>query len=710
LTQFQDLPTDKTFGYGFNYATWAANTTVSLHNVNWDSNYKDVVRFDDVPALEYFLANNAGPHITTNGVTYCPFGRPIRLQIPFEVANTYNYLRAYNPAQPLTGGDTGRAYYYFITGVNYIAPDTTEFIIQLDVWQNYAYDTVFGQCFIERGHIGVANANAMNDYGREYLTTPEGFDLGSEYQIVERYGRKISSAADRDYKIMVTSTVNLAADPGTIDDPKLNSAHGSDFEGLPNGAGLYLFDDFNHFNDFLDLFSGKPWVTQGIISVMAIPDEYTLTTVDTTLTIGVFEITIKTITGSVSSNLHALAENWRDDLDTHIPDRYSHLHKLKVHPYTTLELTSYTGTPLAIKPESWANPDAIVQELPHFAPPGARLAFAPFRYNAAGEYDPAIHLVDPFMDQGEFLDFATGIWNFPTFSVVNNGYMSYLASNSNSIAYQHNSADWSQQKALRGADTSYDQATSAIDASKSINAQQMVAAGQNATLANETAGWQALQGAGNAVVSGIEKGGPGGALSAAKGLANSGVDYAIGMNQRNRALGIQTGLMGGVNERSNQAAGFNRDTNLSLAQFSAKGDYENAIAGITAKVQDARMIQPTTSGQVGGEAFNLAVYKWGYDLKVKILQGAVMAAIGEHWLRYGYAINRRGLMPGNLQVMTHFTYWKLKESYIVSAHCPETFKQTMRGIFEKGVTVWKNPADIGNIDIAVNQPLAGVTL
>jgi len=92
------------------------------------------------------------------------------------------------------------------------------------------------------------------------------------------------------------------------------------------------------------------------------------------------------------------------------------------------------------------------------------------------------------------------------------------------------------------------------------------------------------------------------------------------------------------------------------------------------------------------------------------LQPAVMAAIGEFWLRYGYAINRFGRMPANFRVMEKFTYWKLRESYITSASMPEQYKQTIRGIFEKGVTVWTNAADMGYIDIADNAPLTGVTL
>jgi hypothetical protein len=113
---------------------------------------------------------------------------------------------------------------------------------------------------------------------------------------------------------------------------------------------------------------------------------------------------------------------------------------------------------------------------------------------------------------------------------------------------------------------------------------------------------------------------------------------------------------------------------------------------------------------VGGDAFLLAQYKWGYDIKVKMIQPAILNAVGEYMLRYGYAVNRFGQMPSTLQVMEKFTYWKLRETYITSAQCPEMFKQALRGIMEKGVTVWSNPADIGTIDMADNAPLTGITL
>ena len=211
-------------------------------------------------------------------------------------------------------------------------------------------------------------------------------------------------------------------------------------------------------------------------------------------------------------------------------------------------------------------------------------------------------------------------------------------------------------------------------------------------------------------IAGVAGGNPGAAVGALSGMAGAAIGNAIDVNQRNQSLGISNTLARNVNDASMGQAGYVRDTNKGYADMAARGDYQNAIAGINAKVQDAKLIQPTTSGQVGGDAYLLATYKWGYDIKLKMLQPAVMATIGEYWLRYGYKVNRFGRLPDGFMVCEKFTYWKLRETYITASNCPESFKQTLRGIFEKGVTVWKNPTDIGTIDIADNAPLAGVTL
>lgn len=688
-------------GYDFNYAQWNPGTTVTLANVPWNSDYRDIVRFQNQNALDTYISKNAGPTIEFTKMAPVRVGRPIRVDAPFTDVFEFNYLRAANPMSP--AGDDARTYYYFITDVVPAAPNTTEIYVQLDVWQTFGFSVQFGNCYIERGHVGIANENQFSDNGREYLTIPEGLDIGGEYQIVDQWKRDIASARGNDnFSILVTSTVSLTDDPGTVESPKLVSAKGSTFENLPSGAENYVFADVDHFMNFMEAFSDRPWVTQGISNITAIPDfgDYGINAVSTVIEgVAVYKVG----NGSMRTKKTVMKANWRNELLDFLPRRYWNLKKFFTFPYLVLEMTSYTGTPLVIKPESWSDSHATVVEVPHFAQPGARLVFYPYRYNAAQPGpDPTTDAYGVFNDGGEFFDMMTGIFNFPTFALVNNGYLNYMASNAHGIAYQHSSAEWSQQKALQGNQNSYDQVTAGMELSKGLNQLGINAATAQADISNLADVYRGVQ----STVGGAA-GGPGGLIAAG---ANAAMGATVSIGQRNAALAVSNNASATGNRMQNDTAAYMRDTNKSLADFAAKGDYQNQIAGIGARVQDARLTQPTTSGQMGGDAFNLAAYKWGYDIKVKMLQNAAMTVIGEYWLRYGYAVNRFGRMPSNFQVMDRFTYWKLKETYITGSRCPESFKQIIRGIFEKGVTVWANPADIGFVDMGENYPLPGVRL
>lgn len=696
----------------FNYAQWGANSVAKFCAVPWNSDYRDVVKFPNDAGMTAYVNGLPGPEI--RGLTYQKFGRPLRVDRRFAEMMKYNYVRVLNPAQP-GRSDVPSVYYYFITAVTYVAPETTEITIQLDVWSSFINSTRFGNCYIQQGHIGIANERQFEDYGREFLTQPEGRDIGGEYNIALQYSETIASARNANpgsaqaYSVLVTTTTSfIDENDAETGKPVLVTATGSMMENLPNGCEIYVFNSGEQFRLWLAANKEKTWKTQGIISVMAIPyaDRYGMTSELPSGATGVDPEMV--LPGTLKTIKTVLAPNWRDTALTAIPARYRGLKKLLTYPYTVLELTTYAGNPIVIKPESWNDKDGTVVEVPHFAPPAPRLAFYPYRYNAKGvaEKTDASGVVN---DGGEFLDLSTGITDFPMFSVVNNGYQSYLASSGNSIAFQHSSADWAQTRAQAGAQLGYNQASSGMDLNRQMTGIGIDAGNQRTNLANDQAGFNAIKGAvGN--VAGVIGGGPMGIAAGAAGLAMTGANYAMETHMNNAGNAVSVGAAtAGMNAQLGNA-GMVRDSNLAYANMASNGDYEQAIAGINAKVQDAKMIQPNTSGQSGGNAFMLSQYKWGYDLKVKMLQGSAMRSNGEHWLRYGYLVNQFGKLPKSLMTHSKFTYWKLAETYIVSAACPETLKQSLRGILEKGVTVWSDPNDIGQIDIADNQVLPGVRL
>lgn len=720
MNEIYDLPTPKDFGLEFNYASWPHNSVVTFCNVPWNNDYRDVVRFTDQAALNTYLETASGPAITMNDLTNIRWGEPIDIDIPMSVAQEFNYIKVTNPAFPVTG-DQSKSYYYFIQHVQFIAGNNTRIYVQLDAWQTFAYTTVFGNCYVEKGHVAVANDNAFSNYGRDYLTTPEGMDIGGEYQITDTLMRSIGVAGYYPsdgfnmYDLMLISTARLDDTTfGDVSNPKLESARGSILEGIMSGAEIYFLDRAN-FAVLMSALSTRPWISQAIISITAVPeiDIYSVPVEDVIIYADETPINARRpIQSSAPPNVkvkHTMKSDWRDTALNALPERYQGLKKLLTFPYMVLELTSQTGTPLMLKPESWNDADAQVVETVSYSPSGARMMFYPYRYNASATSPEVSYPNGPYMDGGENLDLATGIFNFPQLPLVNNGYLSFMASNKNSIAFQHASADWSQQKAIMGADQAQANTMKGVQTSGEINRIGNDTAQASTALGNDTLIKHTIVGGVAGVVKGAASNGVGGVISGAGGALESAINAAININANNNQTGLNVGASRLTNAASNELATNIADSNRALAGQVAKGDYAQAIAGINARVQDAKLIQPTTSGQLGGDSYLLSNYKWGYDLKIKMLGGAALASIGEYFLRYGYAVSRFMRLPADLRCMTKFTYWKLSETYIISSKCPEEYRQTLRGIMEKGVTVWTDPDDIGQIDIADNEPLTGIS-
>lgn len=721
-------------GLDFDYSVWTPGTHVDLVNVNWDNNYRDVVKFADKEALNTYINTKVSAGITVTNMTYAKPGEDIYLGIPYNRVNRYNYLRASNPLMPIPD-DIQKDFYYFILECEFVNPTTTRIRVQLDVWQTYVYDATFGNCYVERGHIGVANINKFNNYGRDYLTVPEGIDYGGEYRHVARTSDTIirnniiSTEDSIDGDIIVVSTIDIEASGGTAAAPILITATGSQINGMPSGADFYIFTTQAAFSTFMASIADKPWVSQGIVSVTYMPSLSRYSLGGAPIVSGEKVEQLVTVPAK-----QQMFNNWRNSIILHnkFPERYQYVKdKFFTYPYMIIEGTAWSGNTIILKPESWNDPHATIHERASYMPPNQRVSVHPRGYNAdsGADIDNLWDLTDAQVDAlpdtwdaqirdsgddtGDYLDVSLSINNFPSLPVVNNMAIGYLASNANQLAYQFNSADWTQQRALGMAQGSYDVATGAMRTAMSqsgigVNADIAQTANQNRTLAAQaiaSAAGQGLSGIGQA----LTPAGAGG--SAIAGIANAGVtgvNAGIQTQANDEALGIRNtqAAQSAINENAQQ--GLVRDTNKGLADWAAKGDYGNQIAGINAKIQDARMIQPSTSGQFGGESHNIGTNKLEFSFRWKLIDDASIRVLGEIWLRYGYAVRAFIMMPATLMVMSKFTYWKVTETYLSGASIPEGHKQVLRGIVEKGVTVWVNPDEIGQIDIADNVPLGGV--
>ena len=737
------------------YAYWPPNTRFYLTNVPWDSSYRDIVRFEDDSKRQAWF--NAQPHITVERGTMSRFGQPVRLEIPFNQASQWNYLVAYNDYPAI---DTPRRWYYFIQNVRYINANVTEFVIMLDVWQSFCYDVTFGRCYVERGHVGIANGNVNDATVRDYLTLPEGLDTGAEMTTGSHVWRQLydvttGNADDRtiaqvNFSVLVVSTVNLTRDGGNMSNPQLFTATGSYMQNQPNGTNVYVFTKVDDFMNAMFNLSGKPWMAQGIVAIYAVPSPTTSHWFDSRdwdpVTVG--EATAYTPKyspiNSVASNGDMLIQVNNVSGNFNIPERYRNLRKLRTYPYAAIEVTCNNGATLMLRPELLDDDRLTLWGVWNMAPPSPRMMFYPRGYNSNGnpsEWSAGSDGYGVEIDGGDFLETAVGIANFPQFCIVNNNATLMIANQAHSLAWSYDSADWSYQKTQMGINNAVAQAQ--LSTEYATRGNQLAIGNRNANLSiaqNQTnqatalANDYALKQQGVNTAASIANGVVGSIGSIASGNIAGGISNIVGtgigvvaqaastnLSNENRSANAalsnvtaaasttQANTYGSqTTALSNEQTMAMANMNAAYANAAAQGDYNNTIAGINAKVQDTKLTPPSTVGQMGGDAFNHALSMVGVLVKFKTCAPSALRSIGEYWLRYGYYVQRFMTPPTDLACMEHFTYWKLQESTLTSQTCPEEYRMTIKGVFEKGVTVWKSPDDIATLDIADNDPITGI--
>lgn len=674
----------------FSPVEWPTNSKCMLCKVQWDASYKDVVYFGNARARnEYFggLRQNADV-IYLDKMTYLKPSEPVVINVPYSKAYQYNYLTVENPELPVPGEVTPPILFYFVTTVSYVAPNTTALELQLDVWTTYVYDCRFGTGFLERGHLpmkrmydadrkDVANIEAVNL--RRYGSAPEGLDVGNEYVISNHEWKDISNPGTG-WRIVITSTVDLAADWGSKSSPNLETADGQYTDGLVGGCNVYTIAQEN-FELLCDKLKKAPWAAKGIVDITCFPSGL--------LTDGP-EVELNGVAANFLGETPDRTQwfetgNIWQQLSNGIPQEYHWMHKFFMYPYSVIEWTNFNGSPLLLKPELCNTIDGKVPMMASScaANPGMRVAVWPSLYGGqAGVYgtNQVIHYQyadmntfrDTFLRPGTNLDCAVWFQGFPKFTIVNDEGALSVAQRINSLNASYAGAGWANAKSNASANLSYNQTMQSLDVAK-----------QNKQLEN-------IAGVANGALTAVGSLTSGNVLGALSGAAGTG----IGMYASNAQFANTQNLT------SSQAT-----QNYQMAQWANQGDYQQQLATINASVQDAALTQPSIVGQTGGDGFNLANGFMGIEVRYKTINIQHARIIGDYWGKYGYACQECVNMGSfGLNQMKYYTYWKFTDIYIENAKCAENDKDAIRGIFAKGVTIWRRPQEIGTIMPWDNTP------
>lgn len=161
-------------------------------------------------------------------------------------------------------------------------------------------------------------------------------------------------------------------------------------------------------------------------------------------------------------------------------------------------------------------------------------------------------------------------------------------------------------------------------------------------------------------------------------------------------------------DSTNTQADNARDTTMANASRTQTTSIENAatnrntaISGVANQIAQAGLSAPGTFGQFSGDS-SAITRPMVISANIVTQPKAAIAQAGDQMLRYGYALNRQWNID-TFNVMAHFSYWKASEVWIVpKTGAVEGAREHLSDMLERGITVWRNPYEIGKVGIYEN--------
>ena len=737
MPTINSLPNKSAFGLQFDYSVWGPGTEVTLCNVPWDSMYRDVFWFDDpsqaVSYINSFNAQHGTTTVSIKNLTYCAQGVPVRVSVPFSEANTFNYLIVQNSAFPISQKNRATTFFYFIQSVEYIAPETTQLSISLDVWQTYHHLINFGDAFVERGHMLERDEMKYRgkdisgfewlDWSRNWLRANESFDLGERHNIYRSWISSLNAADGSDayrydFSAVIVSTVDMSWDFGTKENPALHSAPGSRIAYASpddmmtgqatvktrniSGATLYMCP-VDKLKDVMNALKSAPWIAQGIIDIYLVPKP-NVNVIPLTNSVGqaglakidtLFTAKHIRIAEDAYPHQHIDLFGKRNILTDRHRALLSRFTKFFIAPYTYYEINANNSQTIVVSADQLSTPSIVLRAEFHLLPPSPRIVAHIADHNSVVPDSRRKSDV-------EYVNESITIDNFPHVPVVNDQSTLWYASNAHSIAQSRSAASWGMDKSIRAAQNSFDATMRGINTSNAIMNNNLGAQNLNTALANTAQMAHQQVNSANRAISGI-----GGAVGTAltnplkgigqlggyvQGQVTSDISTGIDINARNMGNVISQNTTRANQMESNGLATANASANRNLANWAASGDYQQQIGALNSSIRDSMVTPPSISGAIGGDAFNWLINGAVIYTRMRMVSPDVILRQGAFWERYGYAVNQFiEKLPDKLKCMDRFTYWKCTAVRAISSAVPQVYIETMRGILEKGVTVWHEP-------------------
>lgn len=184
------------------------------------------------------------------------------------------------------------------------------------------------------------------------------------------------------------------------------------------------------------------------------------------------------------------------------------------------------------------------------------------------------------------------------------------------------------------------------------------------------------------------------------GQANS-VSIAMAGTQNIQSTTLNTNNTNASNATSSSIAANNANTSNANASASRNQSVDNAKramintrSNVNAAWRDLLNHAAQPVGSYGGDNFRQATGLDTMTVKIVTEDNGAIAAAGDYMLRYGIAGNKLYNRP-SLTPCKHFTYWQSADVWTVCPLAQNEQLQTIKDIFNSGVTIWNRPEEVG---------------
>lgn len=184
------------------------------------------------------------------------------------------------------------------------------------------------------------------------------------------------------------------------------------------------------------------------------------------------------------------------------------------------------------------------------------------------------------------------------------------------------------------------------------------------------------------------------------GQANS-VSIAMAGTQNIQSTTLNTNNTNASNATSSSIAGNNANTSNANAAASRNQNVDNAKrvmvntrSNVNAAWRDLLNHAAQPVGAYGGDNFRQATGLDTMTVKIVTEDNGAIAAAGDYMLRYGIASRKLYNKP-SLTPCKHFTYWQAADIWTICSLAQNEQLQTIRDIFNTGVTIWNRPEEVG---------------